>query len=622
MSYVTIGVIYRELREIILKYQQENSHDDLQDVAQELEVPFHTLNRFMNGCGSPSFDIITKIFVRTGNEDKLKEMFYRINSVFLNLVNDFNKDISKSFFLDNNISHIFSMKEYFFILAHAYNEKGCTRQEILQKYGEFGLERLEELIFRGIIEEKEGRCFGQHTRVSMNYQDAKKMFLHGVEFCYDPTLVGQRINWLTFQTESVDKAKAMPEIRRILGQAYQEIHKILYSKDFFGDDKIFVGMVSDEFRGLDLESMNYEDKITMAKLAHKLVHDINSPLEVIASSSNTDIFVKDALERIKGMAKELLNIHRNIKIIESSDNKLNDLSSGSGGGHLFDSTNLKGDNKCLISDFSLYKLASAIKSVVNEKQIQYKCFPQLILINDINDDDCYGQERKDIFIACNEIEIKNIISNLINNAVEAMPEHKGTIKLSINNSTKDIRLIIEDNGVGIPLKYLDRVGKFGFTNGKENGNGLGVYYAKKNIKEWGGDLEIESEENIGTKIIIKWPLSNGETNLSDVEFILIDDECLIRQHWENEAKKHLKKFKSFSTFEAFLNSPEIYSLETVIYVDYNLSNNMKGEQVAKLLYESGFKNINICSAHRPEALADLLERPWIKSVVGKKAPWC
>ncbi len=57
---------------------------------------------------------------------------------------------------------------------------------------------------------------------------------------------GQDENWLSFQSESVNKSKAMALIRSKLQKTYKEIkEEILYSSDYYGNDKVFIGMVAD-----------------------------------------------------------------------------------------------------------------------------------------------------------------------------------------------------------------------------------------------------------------------------------------------------------------------------------------------------------------------------------------
>ena len=52
---------------------------------------------------------------------------------------------------------------------------------------------------------------------------------------------------------------------------------------------------------------------------------------------------------------------------------------------------------------------------------------------------------------------------------------------------------------------LSKLGKSEISSGKENGNGLGIYHAKKSTEEAGGAFEIQSRVGFGTMITIKLP---------------------------------------------------------------------------------------------------------------------
>ena len=82
-----------------------------------------------------------------------------------------------------------------------------------------------------------------------------------------------------------------------------------------------------------------------------------------------------------------------------------------------------------------------------------------------------------------------------------------------------VMLFIEDNGVGIIEKDIDRVFEKGFTG--ENGRrfskstGMGLYLCEKLCLKLGLKISIASEVNKGTKVILIFPLSGMETFSDD-----------------------------------------------------------------------------------------------------------
>ena len=72
-------------------------------------------------------------------------------------------------------------------------------------------------------------------------------------------------------------------------------------------------------------------------------------------------------------------------------------------------------------------------------------------------------------------------------------------------------LYMEDNGIGISLSDLHRVFDKGFTgqNGRKNekATGMGLYLCEKLCGKLGIEISADSEETVGTKIIMKFPVS-------------------------------------------------------------------------------------------------------------------
>jgi nitrogen fixation/metabolism regulation signal transduction histidine kinase len=75
-----------------------------------------------------------------------------------------------------------------------------------------------------------------------------------------------------------------------------------------------------------------------------------------------------------------------------------------------------------------------------------------------------------------------------------------------------VRIEVEDTGMGIPQKYLDKVFEPYFTYGKADGTGLGLALAKKIVEDHKGRMEIESKEGVGTTVSIVLPAEgNGDS---------------------------------------------------------------------------------------------------------------
>jgi hypothetical protein len=102
------------------------------------------------------------------------------------------------------------------------------------------------------------------------------------------------------------------------------------------------------------------------------------------------------------------------------------------------------------------------------------------------------------------------------------------------------------------------------------------------------------------------------------ESILIDDDPLVRMTWSMSAKSHGKAFKAFATPAEFQAIAPTIAPGTPIYIDSNLAGGIKGQDVAKALYEAGFKELYLATGYEPDSFSSM---PWIKKIVGKDPPW-
>jgi signal transduction histidine kinase len=97
------------------------------------------------------------------------------------------------------------------------------------------------------------------------------------------------------------------------------------------------------------------------------------------------------------------------------------------------------------------------------------------------------------------------ITNVMTNAVEAMPGG-GTLTLRTTvNRGESVELLVRDEGQGIPPENLEQIFHLYFTT-KEKGNGLGLSLAMRAIDLHHGTLDVESTPGQGTAIRIRLPI--------------------------------------------------------------------------------------------------------------------
>ncbi|MFF5996942.1 ATP-binding protein [Lysinibacillus sp. KU-BSD001] len=103
----------------------------------------------------------------------------------------------------------------------------------------------------------------------------------------------------------------------------------------------------------------------------------------------------------------------------------------------------------------------------------------------------------------NANQIKQVFINLIKNAMEAIDEN-GQLTIEMCNDEGKLYIYMKDTGSGIPPHLLERIFEPFYTT-KSKGTGLGMMIINKIIQDHQGTITIQSEENIGTSILISFP---------------------------------------------------------------------------------------------------------------------
>ncbi|MET3699149.1 two-component system sporulation sensor kinase B [Bacillus oleivorans] len=100
-------------------------------------------------------------------------------------------------------------------------------------------------------------------------------------------------------------------------------------------------------------------------------------------------------------------------------------------------------------------------------------------------------------------EIQQVLMNIMKNGIEAMDAGQ-TLEVSASEIEGIIKIVIKDQGCGIPKDELKWLGTAYFTN-KENGTGLGLAVSYEIIKRMQGRIEVESRVHVGTTFTIHIP---------------------------------------------------------------------------------------------------------------------
>ncbi len=113
-----------------------------------------------------------------------------------------------------------------------------------------------------------------------------------------------------------------------------------------------------------------------------------------------------------------------------------------------------------------------------------------------------------VFVNCDPKLLNRAIYHIIKNGIEAMPKG-GRLSVSLRFVNENVIIEIEDNGGGIPSQEINKIFDPFYTT-KEEGTGLGLSLARQIINAHGGDIDVDSEVNKGTKVKITLSGVRGE----------------------------------------------------------------------------------------------------------------
>jgi len=115
----------------------------------------------------------------------------------------------------------------------------------------------------------------------------------------------------------------------------------------------------------------------------------------------------------------------------------------------------------------------------------------------------------DISVKADEDGLRQILINLIDNAIKYTPEG-GEVTVGWNDDPEHVEIYVEDTGIGIPEELQPRVYERFFRvdkarSNENGGTGLGLAIVKHLAQSFGGTVEVASEVGVGTRFTIRLP---------------------------------------------------------------------------------------------------------------------
>ncbi|MFL5812707.1 MAG: ATP-binding protein [Bdellovibrionia bacterium] len=265
--------------------------------------------------------------------------------------------------------------------------------------------------------------------------------------------------------------------------------------------------------------------------AAQIAHDIRSPLATLNAIVHNSEGVNESVRgQIKGVVARIRDIANNLLRPKSTGSyaNLSERPSKETGqaDHIYGS--IREVNEVDLISHRIY-------SIVSEKIIQYSdCGGVEISITE------FGKAMP-YFANIQKVEFGRVLSNLIDNSIEAVGEC-GKVIVHLKGDDHHIQICVEDSGMGMDPDVLSKLGSRGFSygkTGKHSGTGLGVYHAMQTIQAWGGQLEYSSERGAWTKAVITLPRVKPPVWFADSisvvpgsTVIVLDDDPSTHEVWK------------------------------------------------------------------------------------------
>ncbi|WP_171032758.1 two-component regulator propeller domain-containing protein [Fodinibius saliphilus] len=344
----------------------------------------------------------------------------------------------------------------------------------------------------------------------------ESLFLHLIPFKQGMLYIG---NHESLTPGEIDLSKSLAETFSIAYARYDDFNKLEHAKG-----NVETALM--KLKAVQEQLVQQEKLASLGQLTAGIAHEIKNPLNFVTNFSDLSIEMVDEIqERLESEdsqvgkvletdekkedgyvlpTRDLLNnIRKNLSIINQhgrrADGIIRSMLQQSGGNGKIQPTDLNNIIREFVN-FAYHGMRS------NEDAIYVSITMDL--------DESIGT------IPLRSQDFSRVITNLCKNAFDAMKEKyvseksfgfRPELKVTSRHNDGQVIITFEDNGSGVDTKVINKIMQPFFTTKKgTKGTGLGLYITNDIVKAHGGNVEIESELNIYTRVIITLPGQHSE----------------------------------------------------------------------------------------------------------------
>ncbi len=324
------------------------------------------------------------------------------------------------------------------------------------------------------------------------------------------------------------------EIRELADKQLEDNEKLFLAekkmKDLLSKEQSATKNLNDamnRLKGTQSQLVHSEKMASLGQLTAGIAHEINNPINFIYNGISS---IKMSLESVKEvlekyseleeegtdpaeLKEEILELKEDVEyeeLLEDLDEILNDVNYGAvrtieivKGLRVFSRLDEEESKPALINE-NIDATLTLLKNKTKNKITVSKFY-----------DDTIGE------IECYPGQLNQVYMNILNNAIQAMPEDRKNPEIQIYTENIDDNAVvirIKDNGCGIPDEVRQRIFEPFFTTKPVGvGTGLGMSISFGIIEKHGGKIELNSEVGVGTEFVITLPKKIDKTkNKEDV----------------------------------------------------------------------------------------------------------
>lgn len=235
-----------------------------------------------------------------------------------------------------------------------------------------------------------------------------------------------------------------------------------------------------EQKRLEEQLVQSQKMESIGTLAAGIAHDVGNPLTSISSlvqviqRTTKDPFSQDKLELVKNQINRIANTIRQLVDFSRPSNyepRLIDV------------------NKAVRDALGIVQYGKKAKDI----KFQLKLAPRLPKVFAVQD------------------QLIQVFINILMNALDALEGKRKEVIITTANAGDHVKMVFEDNGRGIPSQHLTKIFDPFYTTKKPGeGTGLGLWVSYGIVKNFGGDIRVDSELGKGSTFTVILPVPSEE----------------------------------------------------------------------------------------------------------------